>query len=148
MIILNIINNILSKLGIKNQLAIESIKYLFVGGVCTLLDIAILFISVEICKLNYLPCSVFSFISGVILNYFLCTFWVFNVRILKKKRYEFLLYVVISLIGLGINTACISFFTSIVGLYFLISKLLSCVLTYFWNVFARKFLLHYKSKEQ
>ena len=138
------IQQLIDRLGIKNQTAIQSIKYMFVGGTCTVLDFLILYIGAELLGLNYLPVSVFSFLCGVVLNYFLCTYWIFKVRVVNQVAIEFGLYVLISLVGLAINTGVIYVCTGMFGLYVMASKLLSAAITYFWNFFARKFLLHYQ----
>lgn len=134
----------LSNLLANNQTLLQGIKYIFVGGTCTVLDFFILFLGAEWLGFPYLPVSVFSFICGVILNYFLCTYWIFKVHIIGQATIEFGLYVLISLVGLAINTGVIYIATGVFGLYVMMSKLLSAAITYFWNFFGRKFLLHYK----
>lgn len=141
---MDIFDHIIVRLGIKDETAKQGIKYVFVGGSCTLLDFFILFVGAELLGYNYLAVSTFSFLCGVVLNYFLCTYWIFKVRIVKKVAFEFSLYVLISLVGLAINMGVIYLATGVFGLYVMLSKLLSAAITYFWNFFARKFLLHYK----
>ena len=128
---------------VNGRLLGQAIKYFFVGGVCTFVDFVILYILVECFSLNYIVASVISFMCGVILNYFACRLWVFEVRIIEKRWYEFLSYLLISLVGLGINTLCIWILTHFVGLYFMISKLGAAFVSYFWNFLSRKYLLHY-----
>jgi putative flippase GtrA len=101
-----------------------------------------LFLLAEFCGVNYVIASSVSFLCGVTLNYFICTYWVFDVHVIKKKRYEFLLYLFISLIGMVVNTFAIWALTEYLGIYFMLSKLLATGFTYFWNFFARKYLLH------
>jgi putative flippase GtrA len=130
----------------KNEILRQAVKYLVVGGTCTLLDFSILYILAEWMGMNYIIASVISFLCGVMLNYFACTYWIFHVRIIQKKRYEFLLYVLISLVGLLINTGTIWLLTTYASIYFMYSKLLSTIVTYFWNFLSRKYLLHFKGK--
>ena len=129
-------------LNLRNKLLKQAIKYFFVGGICTILDFSVLFLLAEFCNINYVISSSISFLCGVTLNYFICTYWVFDVHVVKKKRYEFLLYLFISLIGMAVNTVAIWALTEYLGLYFMLSKLLATGFTYFWNFFARKYLLH------
>jgi len=139
-------NAFINSLWINKDLIKEGIKYLVVGGLCTLFDFTILYIGVEYLELNYLIVSVFSFICGVILNYALCTYWVFKIRVINKTLFEFFVYCLISLVGLIINTMIIWLGTEYIGFYFMISKLLSAIITYFWNFLGRKYLLHYNRK--
>jgi len=45
------------------------------------------------------------------------------------------------LIGLVLNEALIWFFTSYIGLFYLISKINAAVIILLWNFFARKYAL-------
>lgn len=141
---MGLLHNLSEKIGIRNIFLKQAIKYFYVGGLCTLLDFIILYIGAEYLGYNYLWTSIVSFICGIILNYYLCTYWVFYIRVVDNVPIEFSLYVLISLVGLAINTLVIWAGTEFIGLYFMTSKLLSATITYFWNFLARKFLLHYK----
>lgn len=125
-----------------NETFKQALKYFFVGGGCTILDFAILFILTHFFSLNYLISSIISFMSGTVLNYALCTIWIFRIRVIQKRFHEFLYYMIITGIGLGINTLLIWSFTEFIGLYYLISKLFATFVTYWWNFFARKHFLH------
>lgn len=126
-----------------SELLRQAVKYLFVGGICTVIDFAILYVLVECYYVNYIVASIVSFMCGVILNYFACTLWIFDVSVIKNKWQEFFWYLLISLVGLGINTLCIWQLTHYWGVYFMVSKLGAAAITYFWNFFSRKYLLHY-----
>jgi putative flippase GtrA len=120
----------------------EGLKYILVGGLCTIIDFILLYILTEDVGLSYLPSSIISFITGTVLNYFLCTIWIFKIRVVKKRRHEFLYYILISGIGLLINTLAIWGFTEILNIYYMISKLLATLITFWWNFGARKYFLH------
>jgi len=126
----------------KNSLFTEAFKYLFVGGLCTLLDFSLLFLLTKYLGINYIASSILSFMSGTILNYYLCTIWIFKIRVIVKRQHEFLYYLIITGIGLGINTILIWGFTEFLALYFMLSKLLATFVTYWWNFGARKYFLH------
>ncbi len=127
---------------IKNKIFAQAIKYFIVGGICTILDISLLFILTNFLGLNYLLSSIISFMSGTVVNYFLCVKWIFKVRIINKKYQEFIYYFIITGVGLGINTFLIWGLTSFFGLYFMFSKLIAIFFTYWWNFGARKYFLH------
>lgn len=127
----------------KSNLLQEIMKYVLVGGGCTIVDFALLYCMVEYASLPYIFASVISFSVGVILNYYLCSIWIFRVHKVKDKRVEFVLYAIISLFGLAINTGVIYLLTDGLHIYYLISKLLAAVFTFVWNFSARKFFLHH-----
>jgi putative flippase GtrA len=80
--------------------------------------------------------------SGTILNYYLCTLWIFKIRVIENRYHEFTYYLIITGVALGINTLLIWGFTAILGLYFMLSKVFATVGTYCWNFWARKYFLH------
>jgi putative flippase GtrA len=127
---------------LKNEYFTQVIKYFIVGGICTIIDFYILFILTNLGGLNYLTSSIISFILGAILNYFLCTSWVFNIRVIDNRHYELIYYMIITGLGLGLNTLLIWSFTEFLGIYFMLSKLFATFVTYWWNFGARKYFLH------
>lgn len=129
-------------LFLKNETFAQANKYLVVAVVCTILDFILLYVLTRYGGLNYLISSVFSFMSATGLNYVLCTFWVFKTRVIKKRQLEFLYYLIITSIGLAINTGVIWSLTEFLGLYFMLSKLVSMFFTFCWNFGARKYFLH------
>lgn len=126
----------------RKTLLAEAGKYFLVGGLCTLLDFALLFCLKEYLGVHLLTASVISFMSGTLLNYYLCTFWIFKVRTVADWRLEMLCYLLITAVGLGINSVVIWVLTTSVGLYFMLSKLAATFVTYWWNFGARKYFLH------
>ena len=126
----------------KNETFTQAAKYLIVGGFCTVLDFAMLFVLTHFTGLDYVTSSIISFMSGTVLNYYLCTFWIFEIRAVENRHYEFFYYAIITAIGLRIKTVLIWSFTEFIGLYFMLSKLLATFVTYWWNFGARKYFLH------
>jgi putative flippase GtrA len=143
---MKIIDDLIERLDFKNETLKQGVKYFVVGGICTILDFSLLYIFTKIFGIYYLVSSIFSFLAGVILNYILSSYWVFKVHIVENKTYEFLGYLLISLVGLALNTGSIWFLSTMFGIYFMISKLLATSVTYFWNFFGRKYILHYIKK--
>ncbi|MDP4271676.1 MAG: GtrA family protein, partial [Bacteroidota bacterium] len=68
--------------------------------------------------------------------------WVFNIRVVEKRHREFIYYFFLSVIGLGLSTLLIWMFTEIVGLYYMLSKLIATFITYWVNFGTRKYFLH------
>jgi putative flippase GtrA len=120
----------------------QAIKYLLVGGICTILDFTSLYLLTRYAGFHYLLSSIISFMSGTFLNYFLCTSWIFKIRIINDQYQEFFYYAAITGIGLVINTISIWLFTEFLGIYFMLSKIFAAFVTYWWNFGARKYFLH------
>lgn len=126
----------------KKDTLTEFIRYALVGGICTILDFLTLYLLTTLGGLRYLLSSSLSFVLGVVLNWLLCTYWIFAFHKIKQQAVEFFYYVLISLVGLGLNVLLMWLFTDICGVWFMLSKLMAAVITLFYNFFARKLLLH------
>lgn len=126
----------------RKNLLTEAGKYLVVGGVCTVLDFSILFVLTRRGHVQPVPASVVSFMAGTVLNYYLCTLWIFKVRVVGNRHLEMTYYLVITGVGLGINALLIWLCTAYLGYDVMLSKLASTFVTYWWNFGARKYFLH------
>ena len=126
----------------QNDLFIQAAKYFVVGGVCTVIDFAILFVLTQYGSINYITSSAISFMSATVLNYYLCTVLIFKIRTVENRYKEFFYYMIITGVGLGFNTLIIWSFTKFVGFYYLFSKVIATFVTYWWNFLARKYFLH------
>jgi putative flippase GtrA len=131
-------------IGETNSTFLQLFRYTFVGGVAFIADFGTLYILTEYFKIHYLISAGISFILGLIINYFLSVKWVFNSRVLKNRMLEFLLFTLIGLIGLGLNELFLWILTDVLLIYYLLSKIFTTIIVYFWNFFARKFLLFRK----
>lgn len=127
---------------LKKETCTQAAKYIIVGGVCTVIDFALLFILTHFGGINYLLSSVISFMSSSILNYYICTFWIFKTRVIANRYLEFFYYTIITVVGLGINALLLWSLTEFLGLHYMLSKLLATFVTYWWNFGARKYFLH------
>ncbi len=125
-----------------SQTVTQAAKYLVVGGTCTIIDIGLLYILTEYVGLYYLLAAALSFTTGVTLNYFLCTGWIFEKSKIKNKGVEIALYFIISIIGLLINIIVIWLLTNFFILHFMLSKIMATALTLIWNFCSRKYMLH------
>jgi putative flippase GtrA len=122
----------------------QLIRYTFVGGLAFLVDFGTLFILTERFKIYYLLSAGIAFVLGLAVNYVLSVIWVFSGRTIANKRLEFLLFLLIGLVGLGFNELFLWALTNILSVYYLLSKIITTVIVYFWNFFARKIFLFNK----
>jgi putative flippase GtrA len=127
---------------IHSKLATQAARYFVVGGFCTIVDMALLFVLTHFCHVYYCFSAICSFSAGAVISYFLCVSWVFDVRVVEKRHREFVYYLVLSAIGLGLSTSLIWAFTELVGLYYMLSKLIATFITYWVNFGTRKYFLH------
>lgn len=132
--------------GPTQNVFIQLFRYLFVGGTAFVVDFGLLWGLTECCNLHYLLAAALSFITGLIVNYTLSIRWVFCEHLLNSRVVEFLGFAVIGLVGLGLNEAIIWVATEWLHCHYIISKIISAAVVFFWNFLARKYLLFYGKK--
>lgn len=123
-------------------LSSQAFRYALIGGLCTILDLFILFILTHYGYLSYLVSGTISFISGSTLNYFLSAGIVFTDRPITNKKIEFSAYLLVSVIGLVVNLSILYLLTSYFGLFYMVAKIIATGFTFIWNFLARRQLIH------
>ena len=119
----------------------QMIRYSISGAIAFSVDMSLLFILTEYFGCNYLIAAILAFITGMLIVYLLSVGWVFPNRSFKSRRKEIWIFFIIGLIGLGLNEVIIWSFTEYANLHYMVSKLISTTIVYFWNFFNRKYLL-------
>ncbi len=123
---------------------IQLFRYLFVGGFAFAVDYGLLYALTECAGLYYLVSASISFLAGLVVNYLLSTGWIFKTSKMDYKVGEFVIFSIIGVIGLGLNSLLLYVFTDWVHIHYMISKLLTAALVMLWNFFARKIILFTK----
>jgi putative flippase GtrA len=132
--------NILFKTEADNTFS-QFCRYIYVGGLAFWLDYSCLYLLTEVFKMYYLTSATLSFLLGLFTNYLLSIFWVFNQRNINNQWIEFVIFSFIGLVGIGFNLSFMWFFTDIIQLHYMGSKIIAAGFVFMWNFFARKFLL-------
>ena len=117
---------------------LQFIRYFFVGGVAAVVNIGMLFIFTDVCHIYYLVSNIISFTLGLIVNYILSKLLVFQDKVSLSASKEFIIYAIIGVVGLGIDTLLMSIFTDTFNIYYMLSKIISTLLVFIWNFGARK----------
>lgn len=123
----------------------QIIKFGFVGFLCFFIDYEIMVLLVERFGMDYrLSCGI-SFTVSVIVNYILSITFVFETDKKKKKSGEFIVFVILSLIGLGINELCMWFAVDTLGVDYRISKIGATGVVMVYNFISRKIFIEKKN---
>lgn len=123
-----------------NKLIKQLLRFGVVGGIAFLIDYLLLYVLTEYINIPVMFSSVISFSVSVIFNYILSTKWVFDT---KKKQgiKEFIIFIVLSLIGLGINQIIMYLGINKINIYYMIVKLFATVIVMIYNFITRKIFL-------
>lgn len=124
----------------SNDILIQFFRYIFVGGLAAVVNIGMLFVFTNFLRLYYIISNILSFLLGLLTNYILSKKYVFQEKTNISFISEFIIYTIIGVIGLLIDTLFIWFFTDLCGIYYMISKILSTGIVFVWNFAARKVL--------
>jgi len=118
---------------------LQFFRYCFVGGVATVVDWGTLYLMEKL--VHYLLAAAAGFVCGLICNYGLSKWMVFNGSSAKMdSKKEFLVYAAIGLVGLGLTLVLMYIMTQWLGLYFMLSKVIATLLVLIWNFLARRML--------
>ncbi len=122
----------------------QIIKFGFVGGTAFVIDAGLLFLLTEFCGIHYLISGMISFTASVIYNYILSVKWVFDAKKDANKTQEFIVFIVLSVIGLGINQLFMWLFVDMMHIYYMLSKIIATVIVMVYNFITRKIFLEKK----
>ena len=127
-----------------NKLMAQILKFGVVGGSAFLIDYGIMIALTEFLGIHYLVSSGVSFAVSVIYNYMLSVKWVFDVDKSNDKKKEFLWFVVLSLIGLGLNQILMWAFVDGLCVFYMLAKIIVTAIVMIYNFVTRKLFLEKK----
>ena len=121
----------------KNKLLNQILKFGLVGGMAFVIDYVPLYVCTEFLHIHYLISSIISFTVSVIFNYILSIKWVFDVK-KKQDVKDFVIFIILSVIGLGINSLIMYVMVEKFGVYYMLSKIVSTAVVMAYNFITRK----------
>jgi putative flippase GtrA len=119
----------------------QIIRFGMVGFLCFFIDYGLMLGLTELAGINYLISSAISFTVSVIVNYLLSMKFVFEVRKRDNRAKEFILFVFLSIIGLGINQLVMWVCVEKIGIIYQISKIGATAIVMVYNFISRKLIM-------
>lgn len=113
-------------------------KYLVFSVLATLADIICLYIFTEFLQIYYLLSASLSYCIGMVIAFFGNKKYTFENKTNKKNITKFIEFTIISLIGLVLNIILIKVFTENLGLWYILSKIITVVIIFFGKYIAHK----------
>ena len=143
----------------KKSRTAEIIRFALTGGVCFVVELAVLILLKGKFGVDTLIATPIAFLISVILNYLLCVVWVF--RGAKNRgagaKAGFL---ITSLIGLGLNELLMLLFRLILGEdaviltvfgktvnMYVLNKCIATLVVMIWNYFSKRAVLYRRVKQ-
>lgn len=124
-----------------SKLIKQIIKFGVVGGSAFVIDYGLMIFLTEVMNINYLISNGLSFSASVVFNYIMSVKWVFDVKEKNSKTNEFLIFVLLSLVGLGINQFIMWIAVEKLEVYYLLSKIYATIIVMVYNFITRKMFL-------
>ncbi len=126
------------------KLLAQIIKFGFTGVLCFVIDYCLLLFFTELLSINYLISSALSFSISVIVNYILSVKFVFSVDKQASKGRNFILFIVFSVIGLGLNQLLMWLGVDILNQDYRFIKIAATAVVMCYNFITRKLFLEKK----
>ncbi len=123
------------------KLIAQLMKFGVVGVIAFCIDYGLLALLTEVLGVNYLVSATVSFTVSVIFNYLASMRYVFTHKEDMSRRREFIIFVVLSVIGLLINNFCMWAGVELLGVHYLITKIFATAIVMVWNFVTRKIFL-------
>lgn len=139
------------------KLIAQLLKFGVVGGISFIVDFTVYAVLANVIGVHYLIAGVCSFVVSVTVNYLLSMRFVFESKDDMKKTTEFVIFVVLSLIGLGLNSVILYICVDLiyenwiwlnqwlgVDLMKLAAKIIATAIVMVYNFVSRKIFLEKK----
>ena len=110
------------------KLFAQLMKFGVVGFIAFLIDYGLLAFCTEILHINYLVSATIGFTVSVVFNYL-------------ASRREFIIFVVLSIVGLVINNVILWAGVELLHVHYLIVKIFATAVVMVWNFVTRKIFL-------
>lgn len=120
------------------KLIAQFMKFGVVGVIAFVIDYGLMVALTELVGVNYLISATISFTVSVVFNYLASMRYVFTHKEGLSRRREFVIFVVLSVIGLAINDALMFLGTSFLGISYLITKIAATAVVMVYNFVTRK----------
>ena len=138
-----IIDNVINlELPTKNYAQLA--RFVIAGGITASLDFFTLYLLVHLKVMGYFYASAIGFLLGSSLNYLISIKWVFYSGKFKYRTNEYILFIILTSIGLLINQLVMYLAVSLINIFYLIAKLMALVIVTAYNFIFKKFIVFKK----
>ncbi|MBQ9020489.1 MAG: GtrA family protein [Eggerthellaceae bacterium] len=123
------------------QLLTQLAKFGVVGVIAFFIDYGTMLFLTEVFGVPYLASTTIGFIVAVIFNYLASMRYVFKHKEEMSRRREFIIFFVLSVIGLGLNDVLMFVGVDLIGVDYRITKIVVTAIVMVYNFITRKIFL-------
>ena len=140
----SVLGKIKSKIPSRRGIVGQFLRYFVTGGLAFVVDFGAFALALYYFDIHYLISNLIGLAAGNVVNYLLTVRWVFSTEKRKMEKYVFLevvVFVLISLLGMGLNELLMYVFVGILHIQEMVSKVVAAIIVLLYNFLARKFIL-------
>lgn len=127
--------------GKSSALIVQIFRYLVSGVTAFVVDFSALWFFTEIVNLHYLLSTVIANSIGLVITYLFSIFWIFDSRRVKNTEYEFLIFILIGVLGILLTMFFMWLITDVLAVQYLISKVFTVVIVAVISFILKKLIL-------
>lgn len=116
-------------------------KFGVIGALAFLIDYGVLYVLTEFAGIYYLISGAISFTVSVIFNYICSMKYVFSGKEGMSRRKEFIIFVVLSILGLLLNQLLMWMGVDLLHIYYMVTKIFATAIVMVYNFVTRKIFL-------
>lgn len=131
--------NLLS--AIFNHRHARTLKFLIAGGTAAATDLTLLYVLTDVYHVWYLLSAILAFAIAFGVSFTLQKFWTFDDQSVDGIHAQLGMYLIIALIGLGLNTLAMFALVDHIGLHYIVAQILASAFIAVGNFFAYKHLI-------
>lgn len=141
------VNLFKSALSDKRNVVGQFLRYFVTGGLAFVVDFGVFSLALYYYEIHYLIANLIGLMAGNVVNYLLSLGWVFSAEKRKMEKHrllEIVVFVIISLVGVGLNELLMFLLVGYGNFNEMLSKIVAAGIVLIYNFLARKFILFHK----